>query len=52
MKKIKLVEESRAAEEADPTVIPVEGIKMKSPDGTVYYVTVSDTGDVITAEVV
>jgi len=49
---IKFVKESVAGNELNPNVEEVEGFKLKSPNGTVWYVTISDTGDLITTEVV
>ena len=47
----KSVKESKAAEELDVNVPATEGIKLVSPNGTVYYFTVADDGTLITVEV-
>ena len=47
----KSVKESKAAEELNPDVPAVDGVKFKTLNGTVYYFTISDDGVPITAVV-
>lgn len=47
----KSVKESKAEDEVNPLVPPAEGIKLISPNKTVYYISVTDDGSLITTVV-